>query len=68
MFSAQRGFVAQICNLPYRRFVIGRAPESSSVFVLADAQQNTILRHSILPIITNLRYANQAAVSDIPPD
>ena len=28
--SAQRGVVAQICNLPYRRFVIGKTSESSS--------------------------------------
>ena len=44
--SAQCGRVAQICNLPYRRFVIGRASKSSSALALADVPQNTILRYS----------------------
>ena len=38
--------VAQICNLPYRRFVIGMASESSSALALSDAPQNAILRYS----------------------
>src|SRR5262245_18952068 len=29
--SARCELVAQICNMPYRRFAIGRPPESSSV-------------------------------------
>jgi hypothetical protein len=40
VFSAQHGIVAQICNLPYRRFVIGRASESSSPLALAGKLQN----------------------------
>ena len=42
--------VAQLCNLLYRRFVIGRASESSSALVLADVPQNTILRYGKLQI------------------
>jgi len=41
LFSAQRGIVAQICNLPYRRFVIGRASEGSSALALADVPMAT---------------------------
>ena len=48
LVSAQRGLVAQICNLPYRRFVIGRASESWSALALADVPQNAILRYSRL--------------------
>jgi iron(III) transport system permease protein len=40
VFSAQRGLVAQVCNLPYRRFVIGRASERKSALALADVPQN----------------------------
>src|SRR6266571_1327742 len=36
VLSAQPALVAQICNLPYRRFVIGRASESSNALGLAD--------------------------------
>ena len=43
-FSAHRSLVAQICNLLYRRFVIGRASESSKALALADLPQNAILR------------------------
>ena len=50
VFSARRDLVAQICNLPYRRFTIGRASESSSALVLAGALQNPILRYSRLQI------------------
>src|SRR5262245_61185660 len=39
-------FVAQICNLPSRRFVIGRTFERPSVLVLGDELQNTLLRCS----------------------
>jgi hypothetical protein len=46
VLSAQPALVAQICNLPYRRFVIGRASESSNAPGLADMQQNAILRYS----------------------
>ena len=54
VFSARRGLVAQICNLPYRRFVIGGASENSSALVLADAPQNAILRYSRLQICATL--------------
>ena len=54
LFSAQLGVVAQICNLPYRRFVIGRACENSSALALADAPQNAILRYSRLQICATL--------------
>jgi hypothetical protein len=54
VFSAQHGLVAQICNLPYRRFVIGRASESSSALALADLSQNEILRYSRLQICATL--------------
>ena len=54
-FSAQRGLVAQISNLPYRRFVIGRAFESSSALALADLPQNAILRYSRLQICATLK-------------
>src|SRR6266508_3577654 len=46
MFSALRSLVAQICNLPYRRFVIGRASKSSRALALANVPQNAILRYS----------------------
>jgi len=49
-FSPERCLVAQICNLPYRRFVIGRASESSNTPGPADVQQNAILRYSRLQI------------------
>jgi len=54
VFSAQRGLVAQICNLPYRRFVIGRGPESSrrTGTCLRAAEYNSAIQQ-----ITNLRYA-----------
>src|SRR6266568_3704747 len=42
--------VAQICNLLYRRFVIGRASHHPSRRVLTDAPQNAILRYSRLQI------------------
>jgi hypothetical protein len=54
VFSAQLSVVAQICNLPYRRFVIGRACENSSALALADATQNAILRYSRLQICATL--------------
>ncbi|MBI4658259.1 MAG: hypothetical protein HY735_05310 [Verrucomicrobia bacterium] len=43
-------FVAQIFNLPYRRFAIGRAAENSGALDLADAPQNAILRYGRLQI------------------
>jgi hypothetical protein len=43
-------YVAQICNRPYRRFVIGGAPEISSALALAGLPQNAILRYSRLQI------------------
>jgi len=32
LFSGQHLLVTQICNLPFRRFAIGKEPESSSAF------------------------------------
>ena len=55
--NPQRGRVAQICNLPYRRFVIGRASESSSVLALADVAQNAILRYTTARRTRNQRSA-----------
>ena len=52
--SAQCGLVAQIWNLPYRRFGIGRASASSSALALTDLPQNTILRYSRLQICAAL--------------
>src|SRR6266511_2729433 len=46
-------FVAQICNLPYRRFVIGRASEIPRIGSCRRAAEcNSAIRQ-----ITNLRYA-----------
>jgi hypothetical protein len=59
VFGAQRRIVGQICNLSYRRFVIGKASESSNALVLAGVPQNTILRSTDYKLITNLRYAKQ---------
>jgi len=53
--------VAQICNLPYRRFVIGRAPAISSALALAGLPQNAILRYRRLQICaTRPRHALNA--------
>jgi hypothetical protein len=54
VFSARRGLVAQICNLLYRRFLIGRASESSCALAVADVPQNAILRYSRLQICATL--------------
>ena len=54
LFCAQSGLVAQICNLPYRRFVIGRASESSTALAIAGVPQNAILRYSRLQICATL--------------
>jgi hypothetical protein len=51
--SDKAWIVAQICNLLYRRFAIGRLSYDLISFVLADVQQNKILRYSRLE---NLRY------------
>ena len=51
MFS----LVAQICNLPYRRFAIGKACESSGAPALAHGPQNAILRYSRLQICATLK-------------
>src|SRR4026208_1136066 len=66
---ARRAFVfrvAQICNLPYRRFVIGRASESSSALTLADPSSGGPAEGgraaectSAIQQLTNLRYAKQ---------
>jgi len=45
-FRAQRGLVAQICNLPYRRFVIGNASESSSALAFTGVPQKATPRYS----------------------
>src|SRR5436305_3252862 len=42
--------VAQICNLLYRRFVIGSAPDFANVPFVTNAPQNAILRYSRLQI------------------
>ena len=54
VFSVQRRLVAQICNLPYRRFIIGTASGNSSALALADVPQNAILRYSRLQICATL--------------
>jgi len=54
VFSVRRGVVARICNLLYRRFVIGRASESSNALALAEVPQNAILRYSRLQICATL--------------
>src|SRR5258706_13990831 len=55
--------VAQICNLPYRRFIIGRASESSSALALAAPSSGGPAEggraaecSSAIQQITNLRY------------
>ena len=62
MFSEQRGLVAQICNLPYRRFLIGRASEISSALSFTDVPQNAILRYSRLQICATLSTCPGKAV------
>jgi len=62
VFSAQRGVVAQICNLPYRRFVIGRTSESSNALALADRLQNAILRYGRLQICATLNSSPTRSV------
>jgi hypothetical protein len=62
VFSTQRGVVAQICNLPYRRFVIGRTSESSNALALADRLQNAILRYSRLQICATLNSSATGSV------
>ena len=44
------GIVAQICNLPYRRFVIGWALKTCGCVEPARAPQNAILRYGRLQI------------------
>jgi len=63
--GAQLGLVAEICNLPYRRFAIGRAYESSSTLALTDPSSGARAENgraaecnSAIRQITNLRYAN----------
>jgi hypothetical protein len=45
VFDQPRQPVAQICNLPYRRFSIGRTATGSGASTIADALQNEILRY-----------------------
>jgi len=52
-YNARRGLVAQICNLPYRRFVIGRASES---FERTGPCPRAAECNSAIQQITNLRY------------
>src|SRR6266581_2118978 len=50
--------VAQICNLLYRRFAIGRVSPASRTLAVAAGPQNVILRYSRLQIcatIVNIR-------------
>ncbi len=49
--------VAQIFNLPYRRFVIGRAPNASSTPQGVSHAQNEILRYSRLKICASALLA-----------
>src|SRR5262245_41317520 len=49
--------VAQICNLSYRRFAIGKAWNSSSVFVVVDSLLNPILRYSRLQICVTIPHS-----------
>jgi putative protease len=42
--------VAQICNLPYRRFAIGRASANTGTFDFGDTLQDAILRNGRLQI------------------
>ena len=45
-----RASVAQIFNLPYRRFAIGRPSKNRGAHGLSDGRQNTILRYGRLKI------------------
>src|SRR6185295_2857146 len=67
MFSTERGLVAQICNLPYRRFVIGRASESSSPLALTTVPQNAILRYSRLQIRATASLHGEGTVCRVAP-
>ena len=49
--------VAQISNLPYRRFVIGRVPNACWRFERTHPLQNAILRYSRLKICATLSLA-----------
>jgi len=42
--------VAQICNLPYRRFAIGTVSNAFNLLSISDVSQNTILRYSRVQI------------------
>ena len=59
VFSTERVLVARICNLPYRRFAIGRAAESSSPLAPTVAQQNAILRYGRLQICATAQLARR---------
>src|SRR5690242_10660794 len=56
-------FVAQIFNLPYRRFAIGCAIKDLDARARLGDQQNAILRYSAIQQIENLRYVTFIAAS-----
>src|ERR1041385_2818439 len=49
-------YVARICNLLYRRFVIGKASAISSVHERSGGPQNAILRYGRLQICATLAF------------
>ena len=52
--------VAQIFNLLYRRFSIGKVHEDTGALEIGSGKQNTILRYSAIQQIENLRYVPDA--------
>ena len=65
VFNEQRDVVAQICNLPYRRFVIGKTSKSSGALSLTDGPQNAILRYR-LQICATPKASRCVIVDDSP--
>ena len=57
---------AQIFNLPYRRFVIGRASNDSRALDRADAPQNAILRYGRLKICATAPYTSMLSSTSLP--
>ncbi len=56
--------VAQICNLLYRRFSIGRGVGKSSALAVADAPQNAILRYGRLQICATLSRIDAVRIAE----
>jgi len=48
------GFVAQICNLPYRRLAVGRPSDSSRASAVPDDRQSATLRYSRVQLCATL--------------